>query len=230
MSTISSIGSTSTSAYTNPLDKNGDGVVDAQELQEAAQSGLLQASLLSDESDSGSSASDAFSGNLASMLLDMQQSGQSTGSSDSTAGSSDPMDTLFDALDSDGDGKITSAEFVANRPQDMSEEDATNLFDSLDTSHSGSIDKGQLAKGLHVLSSQDSSAAEFLSQADSLSAGSSDASGDDASSSSSQSDPATTAQQQAFAAYLAALQQSSDDVYRNTYGQYDDTTVDAVSA
>ncbi|WFU09983.1 hypothetical protein QA646_03700 [Rhizobium sp. CB3090] len=58
MSGISSVGSSMSAASYNPLDKNHDGVVDAQELQEAAQSGLPSASALADESTSTPSNSD----------------------------------------------------------------------------------------------------------------------------------------------------------------------------
>lgn len=89
MSGISSVGSSMSAASYNPLDKNHDGVVDAQELQEAAQSGLLSASVLADEDSDDSSdqsATGAFSGNLASMLLQMQQSsGSGETSTDSSA-------------------------------------------------------------------------------------------------------------------------------------------------
>ncbi|MDE1997254.1 MAG: EF-hand domain-containing protein, partial [Rhizobiaceae bacterium] len=98
MSGISSIGSSASAASYSPLDKNQDGVVDAQELQEAAQSGLLSASILNDEdSDSSSSATDAFSGNLASMLLQMQQN-STTGSntSSSSDGTSDQSQSPID--------------------------------------------------------------------------------------------------------------------------------------
>lgn len=214
MSGVSSIGSSMTAASYSPLDKNQDGVVDAQELQEAAQSGLLSASLLNDEdSDSSSdpSATDVFSGNLASMLLQMQQtnSGQS-GSSSSSDGSSDqsPMDQLFASLDTDKDGKISEKEFVAGRPQDMSESDAENLFQSIDAQGSGSLSKDQFAEGLDALKSSDVSAADMLS----LEPASMTGNGGTGS--------ATAAQNQAFDVFLSEMQNPSG-LYQSTYGQYD---------
>ncbi|MBB4570260.1 hypothetical protein [Rhizobium leucaenae] len=53
MSGISSVGSSASAASYSPLDKNDDGVVDARELQEAAQPSLLPASILTDEDSDG---------------------------------------------------------------------------------------------------------------------------------------------------------------------------------
>lgn len=222
MSGVSSIGSRMTAASYSPLDKNQDGVVDAQELQEAAQSGLLSASILNDEdSDSSSdpSATDVFSGNLASMLLQMQQgsAGQS-GSSTSSDGSSDqsPMDQLFASLDSNQDGKISETEFVAGRPKDMSESDAENLFKSIDTQSSGALTKDQFAEGLDVLKSSDTSAADMLSL-------------EPASSSSGDTNSATAAENSAMDAFLSQMQNPTN-LYQNTYGQYDPDQTSGVAA
>ncbi|TIX89696.1 EF-hand domain-containing protein [Rhizobium sp. P44RR-XXIV] len=222
MSGVSSIGSSMTAASYSPLDKNQDGVVDAQELQEAAQSGLLSASILNDEdSDSSSdpSATDVFSGNLASMLLQMQQgsAGQS-GSSTSTDGSSDqsPMDQLFASLDSNQDGKVSETEFVAGRPKDMSESDAENLFQSIDAQGSGSLTKDQFAEGLDALKSSDASAADMLSL-------------EPASSSSTDTNSVTAAEDAAMDAFLSQMQNPTS-LYQNTYGQYDPDQASGVAA
>jgi len=201
-----------TAASYSPLDKNQDGIVDAQELQEAAQSGLLSASVLSDE-DNGSSdpsATDVFSGNLASMLLQMQQTGASQSSTASSTGGSSsqsPMDQLFASLDTNKDGKVSADEFVAGRPKDMSESDAQNLFKSIDTQGSGSLSKDQFAEGLDVLKPLDASAADMLSL-------------EPTSSGSSATSLATTAKNNALDNFLAEMQ-SSMNLYQNTYGQYD---------
>jgi Ca2+-binding EF-hand superfamily protein len=200
-----------TAASYSPLDKNQDGVVDAQELQAAAQSGLLSASIVNDEDSSSSdpSATDVFSGNLASMLLQMQQNsaGQS-GSSTSSDGSSNqsPMDQLFASLDSDQNGTISQSEFVAGRPKDMSESDAQNLFQSIDTQGAGSVTKDQFAEGLDVLRSSDASAADMLSL--------------EPASSSSAANAATAAENSAMDVFLSQMQNPSS-LYQNTYGQYD---------
>lgn len=213
MSGVSSVGSSMTAASYSPLDKNQDGIVDAQELQEAAQSGLLSASVLSDEdngSSSDPSATDVFSGNLASMLLQMQQTGASQSSTASSTGGSSsqsPVDQLFTSLDTNMDGKVSADEFVAGRPKDMSESDAQNLFKSIDTQGSGSLSKDQFAEGLDVLKPLDASAADMLSL-------------EPTSSGSSATSLATTAKNNALDNFLAEMQ-SSMNLYQNTYGQYD---------
>ncbi|NTG72985.1 EF-hand domain-containing protein [Agrobacterium rhizogenes] len=219
MSGISSVGSSMSAASYNPLDKNHDGVVDAQELQEAAQSGLLSASVLGDEDSDDSSdqsPTSAFSGNLASMLLQMQQASASgqAGTDTSSDDSSDqsPMDQLFASLDTNKDGKVSSDEFVAGRPKDMSESDAANLFKSLDTQNSGSLDKDQFAEGLDVLKPTDPSAADVLSQEQPSSDSSSN-----------------NADQNALEVFISELQ-ASMNVYQNTYGQYDTDQTDSVAA
>jgi Ca2+-binding EF-hand superfamily protein len=220
MSGISSVGSsTSTSAaYISPLDTNGDGVVSAAELQAAAQSGLLSASILGDEDDnSDPSATDKFSGNLAGMLLQMQESSASqsgSSSADGTAAQS-PIDQLFASMDTNGDGKVTSDEFVAGRPKDMSADDAAALFKSLDTQSSGSLDKDQFAEGLNVLSPTNSAAADVLSLEPSSTGGSSSGTGTSGQSSSDD---------------LLAQMQAAMSVYQNTYGQYASDPTDALSA
>lgn len=213
MSGVSSVGSSMTAASYSPLDKNQDGIVEAQELQEAAQSGLLSASVLSDEdngSSSDPSATDVFSGNLASMLLQMQQTGASQSSTASSTGGSSsqsPVDQLFTSLDTNMDGKVSADEFVAGRPKDMSESDAQNLFKSIDTQGSGSLSKDQFAEGLDVLKPLDASAADMLSL-------------EQTSSGSSATSLATTAKNNALDNFLAEMQ-SSMNLYQNTYGQYD---------
>lgn len=220
MSGVSSIGSSMTAASYSPLDKNQDGVVDAQELEAAAQSGLLSASVANDEngdSSSDPSATDVFSGNLASMLLQMQQNSQSS-SSTSTDGSSSvsPMDQLFASLDTNQDGTISQNEFVAGRPKDMSESDAENLFKSLDTQNAGSLTKDQFAEGLDALKSSDASAADMLSLEPSTS-------------DSNPTDAATLAKDKALDVLLNDMQDPSS-LYQNTYGQYDLGQADGVAA
>ncbi|GAJ92432.1 hypothetical protein RRH01S_03_05070 [Rhizobium rhizogenes NBRC 13257] len=55
---------------------------------------------------------------------------------------------MIKAMDTDGDGNISEAEFVAARPSDVSEEQATNLFASFDTENTGSLTESQLASAM----------------------------------------------------------------------------------
>ncbi|MGR6466181.1 EF-hand domain-containing protein [Rhizobium sp. PAMB 3182] len=52
---------------------------------------------------------------------------------------SDGDDDLVSAMDSDEDGSVTLEEFVASRPDEVSEEDATTLFNSFDSEGTGSL-------------------------------------------------------------------------------------------
>ncbi|NTU77024.1 MAG: hypothetical protein HGA90_04335 [Alphaproteobacteria bacterium] len=61
--------------------------------------------------------------------------GQDSSSSSSQGG----LDDMISAMDTDGDGTITKEEFVAARPSDASETQASSLFDSFDTESAGSL-------------------------------------------------------------------------------------------
>lgn len=52
------------------------------------------------------------------------------------------------AMDSDGDGTITQDEFVASRPDDVTEEMATNLWNSFDTEGVGSLSTDDLTTAM----------------------------------------------------------------------------------
>ena len=54
----------------------------------------------------------------------------------------------FAKLDTDGDGEVSEQEFVAGRPSDMSEDQATALFSKLDPDGTGSISEAQFSDGV----------------------------------------------------------------------------------
>lgn len=202
MTGISSVGSSSVYAY-NPLDKNGDGVVGPEELEQAAKSGVLSNPGFFASDDDEPSAADKFSINLPSMLLQLQQQGSAQGADDSSGSSSD---SVFSNLDSDGDGKVTLDEFVTGRPKDMSEGDATALFKSLNTEENGYLTKDSFAEGLDALGESNSSVAGILGNVD---------------------DNTSSGEETTFADEMAAAIQ----MYLNTYGQYDDVDqTDSISA
>jgi Ca2+-binding EF-hand superfamily protein len=201
MTGISSVGSSSVYAY-NPLDKNGDGVVGPEELEQAAKSGILSNPSFFASDDGEQSAADKFSINLSTMLLQLQQHESAQGADDSSGSSSE---SVFSSLDSDGDGKVTLDEFVAGRPKDMSEDDATALFKSLDTEESGYLTKDSFAEGLDALGESNSSVADILGNAD---------------------DKKSSGEETTFADEMAAAIQ----MYLNTYGQYDVDQTNTTSA
>ncbi|MBY5425029.1 EF-hand domain-containing protein [Rhizobium leguminosarum] len=57
-------------------------------------------------------------------------------------------------LDSDGDGYVTKAEFVAARPSDATEDQAGTLFDSFDSESTGSLSVDALAEAMSAQQSQ----------------------------------------------------------------------------
>jgi Ca2+-binding EF-hand superfamily protein len=213
MSGISSVGSSSSATYYSPLDTNHDGVVDASELEAAAKSGLLSTSISSDEDNSDPSATDKFSDSLASMLLQqMQQSGttdstgsDSSSSSDDSSGQSS-VESLFKSLDANGDGEVSSDEFVAARPDSVSATDAQTLFKSIDTENTGMLNEDQFSQGVGNLSNW-------------------------ASSSTSSADTSSPSSNDPLEVYLAEMQ-ASLAAYQNSYGQYDvaTTSTDSVAA
>jgi Ca2+-binding EF-hand superfamily protein len=62
---------------------------------------------------------------------------------DSSSGSSQSPDEVFDSLDTNKDGSVSEAEFLAGRPDDVTDDQASNLFDSIDTEGTGSITNDQ---------------------------------------------------------------------------------------
>ena len=52
------------------------------------------------------------------------------------------------SMDSDGDGMVTQAEFVAARPDDVSEEQATSLFASFDSEDAGTLSVDALSEAM----------------------------------------------------------------------------------
>lgn len=148
MTSISSLSSASYStSYTSSLDKNGDGVVTADELAAASssssssKSSVFSAKSSSDSSgdDTSTSALDKLSALISSLMLQMT-SGESQPQS-----SEDRSGDLLTALDADGDGALSETEFLAGKPDDVSDTDSANLFSSLDADGNGSLSTDELA-------------------------------------------------------------------------------------
>nr|WP_245307363.1 EF-hand domain-containing protein [Rhizobium altiplani] len=78
--------------------------------------------------------------------MSMQQ-GQTTSGGDQSSADTG-QDDLVASMDTDGDGQVSIAEFVAARPSDVSEDQATNLFNSFDTEASGSLTVDQLQEAM----------------------------------------------------------------------------------
>mgnify|MGYP000072983836 CR=1 FL=1 len=158
MTTVQS--SQSGSAYSNALAKLLERMQSTNDSQSGSTSSttttstttLSLASVLNSE-DSSSSSSTQTSSAITALMMDIQQlksaASSSTSSSDTgtTDGSGQPpsLADMFSKTDTDGDGKLSLAEFVSNRPDGMSEDDATSMFKSIDSNDTGSITEDQLS-------------------------------------------------------------------------------------
>ncbi len=56
---------------------------------------------------------------------------------------------MYSTMDSDGDGSVSEAEFVALRPSDVTEEMASTLYTSFDTDSSGSLTETEFATAMN---------------------------------------------------------------------------------
>lgn len=133
MTSVSSLGSALTQ-YKSPissLDTNGDGIVSADELAAAGQTSASTTSTSSTNGDTTASASDLISkvkSDILALMLSLQQ--QSAGDdSQSADGSSDDSKGIFAAMDTNGDGKLTEAEFLAADPQKTAAADSSDSSD-----------------------------------------------------------------------------------------------------
>jgi Ca2+-binding EF-hand superfamily protein len=61
---------------------------------------------------------------------------------------------MLSDLDTDGDGQVSKAEFVAGRPSDVSEDQAGTLFDSFDSESSGSLSVDTLTEAMSAQRSE----------------------------------------------------------------------------
>ncbi|MCW1409933.1 EF-hand domain-containing protein [Rhizobium sp. 1AS11] len=114
MTSVSSLGSTLTQ-YQSPLsslDKNGDGVISADELAAASQSST-SATASTDSDDSSTDIVKKITADILSLMLSMQKTDGSDDQSD------DASKDVFAAMDTDGDGKLTESEFLAADPNSI---------------------------------------------------------------------------------------------------------------
>ena len=70
------------------------------------------------------------------------------------SGGAASSEEVYDALDTNKDGVVSQEEFLAAKPDDVSTEDATALFKSLDTENTGSITQDQLSEFLQASQQQ----------------------------------------------------------------------------
>lgn len=108
-----------------------------------------------DSSSETSSAEDQLIDKLLAMLAE-------SSSTSSTGKATDPS-KMFEDLDSDGDGTVTKSEFVAGRPDEVSEDQAGAFFDKIASAagaeSSSGLSQEQLAEGMKTAGPPDQAAA-----------------------------------------------------------------------
>ncbi|MGO8092695.1 EF-hand domain-containing protein [Rhizobium leguminosarum] len=117
MTSVSSLGSAVTQ-YQSPLsslDKNGDGVISADELAAASQSST-SGTASTDSDDSSTDIVKKITADILSLMLSMQKTDSSDDQGDDGDQSDDASKGVFAAMDTDGDGKLTESEFLAADP------------------------------------------------------------------------------------------------------------------
>ena len=150
MTSISSSlsGSSLYSTSLSSLDTNGDGIVSAEELaaaEKATDTQRTQDPTVENEN-AANGVSSQVAGGVMAMLL-----ANSGDEANAQADDRQSVADLFAAIDADGDGKVTHSEFVASRPEAMSEEDATALFAKLDDEGTGSLTQAQFVTAMEEL-------------------------------------------------------------------------------
>ncbi|MBB3301910.1 Ca2+-binding EF-hand superfamily protein [Rhizobium sp. BK226] len=136
------------------LDSDGDGYVSKAEFVAARPSDVSedQAGTLFDSFDSegaGSLSVDALT-----EAMSAQQSERAEGPPPPPPSDDDDLASLLSDLDTDGDGQVSKAEFVAGRPSDVSEEQAGTLFDSFDSEGAGSLSVDTLTEAMSAQQSE----------------------------------------------------------------------------
>ncbi|MGO7180168.1 EF-hand domain-containing protein [Rhizobium brockwellii] len=120
MTSVSSLGSTVTQ-YQSPLsslDKNGDGVISADELAAASQSST-SGTTSTDSDDSSTDIVKKITADILSLMLSMQKTDSNDDQGDGSDQNDDDSKGVFAAMDTNGDGKLTESEFLAADPNSI---------------------------------------------------------------------------------------------------------------
>lgn len=157
---IDSAGASAYSQYTSlfaKLDTDDDSKVTKSEFVAAAPEGIgadaaSQLFDLLDQEGTGSlsesdlaSAFEQLSNEMKSALLDAQED---KGPPPPPPGGMPDPSEMFASLDTDGDGTVTKEEFIAGRPDDVSEEQATAMFEELAGEGADSLTEDQFISAM----------------------------------------------------------------------------------
>lgn len=122
------------------LDTSGSGSLSESDIQK-----------MEDNKKSGSTSSTASldSDTLQALLqaigaMTLTSDSSSTSSASQSSGSGQDLSSQVSAMDTNGDGVVTQEEFLAARPDNVSEDMATNLWKSFDTDGTGSMSTDDL--------------------------------------------------------------------------------------
>ena len=132
------------------MDTDGDGSVTQAEFVAAKPDQLSDddASALFDKIDTaktGSITEDQFAQALKSEG-EHHHGGGGGGAPAAASGGADSSSEVYDALDVNKDGVVSEDEFIAAHPADVTDEQATALFKSIDTEGTGSINRDQFSE------------------------------------------------------------------------------------
>ncbi|MBO9124725.1 MULTISPECIES: hypothetical protein [unclassified Rhizobium] len=125
MTSVSSLGGNS-AQYISSLDKNGDGIVSADELAaanttSATSATTTKASTANSTADSAS-VTQKIAADILSLMLQLQQSSESDdGSSDDGSLSGNSPKGILALMDSNNDGKLTTSEVLSADPSKIAE-------------------------------------------------------------------------------------------------------------
>jgi Ca2+-binding EF-hand superfamily protein len=151
---LDSIGSSSYANYSSlfkKLDSNSDGSVNKSEFVDGAPDSVDKETAsklfdLIDQSSSGelsqsdiASAFNQIATDLKSILLDAQESSNKRKT---------PGNDIFAKIDTNGDSLVSKEEFIAGKPQDVSEEQASSLYDQIAGDNTDGLTEEQLSSGI----------------------------------------------------------------------------------
>ncbi|MDM9644622.1 hypothetical protein [Rhizobium sp. S163] len=126
MTSVSSLGGNG-SQYISSLDKNGDGIISADELAAANTTSSTTATTTTKASTANSTADSAsvtqkIAADILSLMLQLQQSSESDdGSSDDGSLSGNSPKGILALMDSNNDGKLTTSEVLSADPSKIAE-------------------------------------------------------------------------------------------------------------